>query len=288
MRVQLSERACATCPIGHFIQGFPENLPDGDRSRSGRWSCRTQATARSLRRWTMRSRLHVALVRARVRGRTSIFPECSCRSAPGGRVASRPTVERPRNPRKPLIAAHLPRTARRGEANRDLPPESTSWRGSSRSIACRSAPGGRVASCQGGETPRASHRPPPVAHLPPIARRDDASRDLSPGSVFCRGSSRSIASHSVAGGGWLRRPLVAAASGVVCCCSSANIVGDRPGAPVTETSVFTCRFSPAWDPTFSPPFPPRPALRNGSDHARMRERDPVFGGRLREGFWRLR
>jgi hypothetical protein len=49
-----------------------------------------------------------------------------------------------------------------------------------------------------------------------------------------------------------------------------------------------CRFSPAWDPTFSPPFPPRPALRNGSDHARMRERDPVFGGRLREGFWRLR
>lgn len=187
----------------------------------------------------MRSRLHVAPVRARGRVRTSIFLERLCRSAPGGRVAPRPTIERPWNPRKPLTAAHLPRTARPGEANRDLPPESASWRGSSRYVACRSAPGDRVVSYRGGETSRAPHKPPLVAHLPPIARRDDASRDSSPGSVFCIGSSRSIAASWSTGGRWSCRPLVAAALGVVCCCSSANIVGDRPGAPVTDTSVFT-------------------------------------------------
>lgn len=44
-------------------------------------------------------------------------------------------------------------------------------------------------------------------------------------------------------------------------------------------SVFT-----SMGPHLLTTIPPAPALRNSSDHARVRERDPVFGGRLREGF----
>jgi hypothetical protein len=67
-----------------------------------------------------------------------------------------------------------------------------------------------------------------------------------------------------------------------------EVVGGGEGGSVVERIV-ACRLSPAWDPGFSPPFPPLGSIcvtRAIVDQAALR--DPVFDERERAGFWRAR